>query len=129
MALRLDVTCLVRGGPQGELGVDVADLDAAARRHGERLAALAAGRRAGKLGFFDLPEGREPLHQVEAYAAARRGRYESVVVLGIGGSALGTLALHAALSPPLHNLQRHPHHRPRLYVADNVDPTPVAPHS
>ena len=125
MALRLDVTCLVRGGPQGELGVDAADLEAAARRHGERLAALSAGRRAGKLGFLDLPDGRDALAQVEAYAAARRGRYESVVVLGIGGSALGTLALHAALSPALHNLQRNAHHRPRLYVVDNVDPTLV----
>src|SRR5262245_40712065 len=125
MALRLDVTCLVRGGPQGELGVDAADLEAAARRHGERLAALAAARRAGKLGFLDLPDGREALAQVEAYAAARRGRYESVVVLGIGGSALGTLALHAALSPALHNLQRNAHHRPHLYVVDNVDPTLV----
>jgi glucose-6-phosphate isomerase len=126
MGLRLDLTCLVRGGPQGEQGVEPADVDAAAKRHGERLGALVAARRAGKLGFLDLPDDRDALAQVEAYAAARRGRYENVVVLGIGGSALGTLALHAALSPPLHNLQRHKHRRPKLFVVDNIDPCLVA---
>jgi glucose-6-phosphate isomerase len=125
MPLRLDLTCLVRGGPQGEAGVAPAELEAAARQHPERLAALAAARRAGGLGFLDLPDARDALAQCEAYAAARRGRFENVVVLGIGGSALGTLALHAALSPALHNLQRNGHNRPRLFVVDNVDPTLV----
>ena len=125
MPLRLDVTCLVRGGPQGEAGVDPADLAAAAQRHGARLTALSAARKAGTLGFLDVPDDRDALAQVEAYAAARRGRFENVVVLGIGGSALGTLALHAALSPALHNLQKHSHNRPRLFVVDNIDPTLV----
>ncbi|MBM3986268.1 MAG: glucose-6-phosphate isomerase, partial [Planctomycetes bacterium] len=89
------------------------------------VAALQSARKAGQLGFLDLPDGRDALAQVEAYAAARGGRFENVVVLGIGGSALGTLALHAALSPALNNLQRHSHNRPRLFVVDNVDPTLV----
>jgi glucose-6-phosphate isomerase len=45
-------------------------------------------------------------------------------VLGIGGSALGTQALHAALSPAMHD-NRPRNHRPRLYVLDNVDPVLV----
>lgn len=125
MSLRLDVTCLVRGGPQGTAGVDPADLQAAAQHHGERIAKLNSERKAGRLGFLDVPDDRDALAQVEAYAAARRGRFENVVVLGIGGSALGTLALHAALSPALNNLQRHTQARPRLFVVDNVDPTLV----
>jgi len=125
MTLRLDLTCLVRGGPQGETGVAAADLDAAARQHGERLSTLLSERRAGRLGFLDLPDARDTLAQCEAFASARHGRFDSVVVLGIGGSALGTLALHAALSPALHNLQRNGHNRPKLYVVDNVDPTMV----
>lgn len=125
MSLRLDLTCLVRGGPQGQAGCEPADLDAAARQHPARLAALQAARKAGGLGFLDLPDDAATLAAVEAYAAARRGRFENVVVLGIGGSALGTLALHAALSPALNNLQKHSHNRPRLYVVDNVDPTLV----
>jgi glucose-6-phosphate isomerase len=125
MSLRLDVTCLVRGGPQGAAGVDPAELQAAAHRHPELIGKLAAERKAGRLGFLDVPDDHDALAQVEAYAAARRGRYETVVVLGIGGSALGTLALHAALSPALNNLQRHTQARPRLFVVDNVDPTLV----
>src|SRR5262245_53026202 len=125
MGLRLDATCLVRGGPQGAAGADPADLQAAAQRHPELIARLLADRKAGKLGFLDVPDDRDALAQVEAYAAARRGRFDTVVVLGIGGSALGTLALHAALSPALNNLHRHVNHRPRLFVVDNVDPTLV----
>jgi glucose-6-phosphate isomerase len=45
-------------------------------------------------------------------------------VMGIGGSALGTQALHAALSRALHDT-RTPNHRPRLFVIDNVDPVLV----
>ena len=41
-------------------------------------------------------------------------------VLGIGGSALGNIALHTALNGPFHDLEP-PRGRPRLFVLDNVD--------
>jgi glucose-6-phosphate isomerase len=51
---------------------------------------------------------------------------ENLVVLGIGGSALGNIALQAALNSPVYNLQqlhdRAPGGAPRLFVLDNVDP-------
>jgi glucose-6-phosphate isomerase len=125
MGIQLDYTCLVRGGPQGGVGVDPADLAAASRAHGHHLSALKAARAAGRLGFLDLPDDRNTLAAVQAYAAARRGSFQNLVVLGIGGSALGTLALHAALSPPLHNLKARTTTRPKLFVVDNVDPTLV----
>jgi len=124
MALELDYTCSVRGGPQGEVGVDPDELERAAREHPERLAALESARASGERGFYDLPEDRETLARVRAYADRVRGRFENVVVLGIGGSALGTQALHAALSPSLHET-RPRGGRPRLFVVDNVDPVLV----
>ncbi|MGQ0553864.1 MAG: glucose-6-phosphate isomerase [Planctomycetota bacterium] len=126
MSLTLDVTCLMSGGPQGACGVEAKELAAAAAAHPGRLAALDAARRSGALGFFDTPDDGDMLTACEAYAAARRGRFQNIVVLGIGGSALGTLALHAALSPALHNLKRHALNRPKLFVVDNVDPVLVA---
>lgn len=52
-----------------------------------------------------------------------KGEPENLVVLGIGGSALGNIALQAALNPATHNLlpsgQRS---GPRIFVIDNVDP-------
>ncbi|MEM7623649.1 MAG: glucose-6-phosphate isomerase [Planctomycetota bacterium] len=46
-----------------------------------------------------------------------------MVVLGIGGSALGNIAVQAALNPPTHNLlPPGDRHGPRIFVLDNVDP-------
>jgi glucose-6-phosphate isomerase len=52
------------------------------------------------------------------------GRIDNLVVLGIGGSALGNIALQAALNPPTHNLLPAEHRRglPRVFIVDNVDP-------
>lgn len=52
------------------------------------------------------------------------GRIDNLVVLGIGGSALGNIALQSALNPPTHNLlpAEHRSDLPRVFVVDNVDP-------
>lgn len=54
----------------------------------------------------------------------RKGRFENLVVLGIGGSALGNIAVQAALNSPTWNLMSSQQRGgyPRLYVVDNVDP-------
>lgn len=124
MGLSFDYTCLMAGGPQGSVGVPEDALDAAAAAHGGHLAALQAKRADGTLGFFDLPDDRQTLASVQTWAEGVRGRFENVVVLGIGGSALGTAALHAALSPGHHEVA--PEGAPRLFVVDNVDPALVA---
>ncbi len=58
------------------------------------------------------------------------GRFDNVVVLGIGGSALGNIALQSALRPATWNLEATKRRsdgatkgpRPRVFVVDNVDP-------
>ncbi|MEM7756085.1 MAG: glucose-6-phosphate isomerase, partial [Planctomycetota bacterium] len=76
------------------------------------------------------PEGtREThVHAVKDVAKAHKGKWESMLVLGIGGSALGNIALQSALNPPTWNLMdrstRGEH--PRLFVVDNVDPANLA---
>lgn len=90
----------------------------------ERLAgALAAvrARRGRDLRWLELPHRSETGEAVLEFASRVRGRFENVVVLGIGGSALGNLALHAALSSPYHD-QQPPPGMPRLFVLDNIDP-------
>jgi glucose-6-phosphate isomerase len=60
---------------------------------------------------------------VEHLAGQYRPRTENVVVLGIGGSALGAIALQKALRHPLWNLwPREKRRGPRLFVMDNIDP-------
>src|SRR5688572_28085271 len=51
------------------------------------------------------------------------GGAHNLLVLGIGGSALGNIALHSALTPATYNLMsRKERGGPRLFVLDNVDP-------
>ncbi len=60
---------------------------------------------------------------VNALVTRLRNSTEHLIVLGIGGSALGNIALHAALNPHHYNLlPRDQRNGPRLYVLDNVDP-------
>lgn len=47
---------------------------------------------------------------------------ENLIVLGIGGSALGNIALQTALNPYMSNLDDKKRRGPRLFVFDNVDP-------
>lgn len=64
------------------------------------------------------------LAEIIDYANAVAPKYDNFVVLGIGGSALGPLAVHQALNHYYYNelppAQRG--HRPRFYVMDNIDP-------
>ncbi len=61
---------------------------------------------------------------VRALAGPARERFENVIVLGIGGSALGNIALHSALKPATYNLMdRARRGGPRLFIVDNVDPS------
>jgi len=84
---------------------------------------IEADRVAGRMGFMDLPYDVECVARIEEYAEASAPKFENLVVLGIGGSALGTLALHTALGHPFHNLlPRDARGGPRLFVVDNVDP-------
>jgi glucose-6-phosphate isomerase len=86
-------------------------------------AALAAvrGRAGDDLRFQTLPAGGVWHERILAYAEEQRGRFENIVVLGIGGSALGNRALHSAMHSPYHEMFGG-HGLPRLFVLDNVDP-------
>jgi glucose-6-phosphate isomerase len=74
---------------------------------------------------FD-PVRRKHVHAVRAIADELRPKTDNLIVLGIGGSALGNIALHAALNPLTYNImpreERAAGGAPRLFVLDNVDP-------
>ncbi|NUQ21232.1 MAG: glucose-6-phosphate isomerase [Gemmatimonadaceae bacterium] len=90
-------------------------------------AVFASQRAHGVLGFLDLPTDAALAKQSTDFVAATRGRYHDVVVLGIGGSALGPIALRTALRPSgwnsLPDVARG--EWPRLHVLDNVDPVTI----
>ena len=79
--------------------------------------------RQGKLGYTTLPARRDYRDGVAALVAKLKPGCGDLVVLGIGGSALGNIALQAALNPATYNLQSDGSRGgPRLFVLDNVDP-------
>ncbi|MCL5019925.1 MAG: glucose-6-phosphate isomerase [Patescibacteria group bacterium] len=80
-------------------------------------------RKEGKLAFMDLPYQEKVVQDILLTAKEIANRFEHFVVLGIGGSALGTSALHRALNHPFYNqLPRTVRKSPALYIWDNIDP-------
>jgi glucose-6-phosphate isomerase len=87
---------------------------------------IAADRKAGKLRFRDLPYDEDMVAAVNKEVEHFRDRCEVLVVLGIGGSALGNVALQSALNPYTYNLMSdRTRTGPQLFVLDNVDPDQI----
>jgi glucose-6-phosphate isomerase len=118
--IRLDYTNALADVVGAQHGLTDADLAAAAAASGAALERVQARRRKD-LRWMDLPYQSEVHAAIVEYAAGARERFRNVVVLGIGGSALGNTALQTALNSPYHNLQP-PAGLPRLFVLDNIDP-------
>ena len=68
-----------------------------------------------RLAFMDLLS--QDTSEIKKAANFIRKSSENLLLLGIGGSALGPRSIMEALSP-LHNLKR----KPRVFIYDNVDP-------
>ncbi len=74
------------------------------------------------LGWIDLPtEQEEEVEAIQAYVREARGRFDDLVVLGIGGSSLGAAAVIAALQPPARALRGTDGEGLRVHFVDNVD--------
>jgi len=109
-----------------EHGIMPGQLDQLARQTTPVIANLNSLRKAGKERYRDLPFNQETPKKVKDLAAHLRDGCENLVVLGIGGSALGNIALQTALNPYLYNLDDRQRKGPRLFVLDNVDPVQFA---
>ncbi|MCC6428498.1 MAG: glucose-6-phosphate isomerase [Phycisphaerales bacterium] len=69
------------------------------------------------------PVKSDHIRQVRQVAESCAGKFDNMIVLGIGGSALGNIALQSALNPATHNLLDGAKRKgPRIFVIDNVDP-------
>ena len=78
---------------------------------------------AERMPYRELPYKEEAAQQVKELAEELKNDCENLVVLGIGGSALGNIALQTSLNRYMYNLDpRQRNGSPRLFVFDNVDP-------
>src|SRR5512145_1801245 len=80
----------------------------------------------GLYGFPHLPFQTGLIKSIQAYAKKMAGSYDTVCVVGIGGSALGAWSLDCGLRGP-HPVQGAFSTKfPRLVILDNVDPVFLA---
>jgi glucose-6-phosphate isomerase len=108
-------------------GVTDAMLDEMAPVVAEQHARLGTEHAAGGQRWMDLPSDTALVTEIETFAAEVRDRYENFILVGIGGSSLGTIATVQALTNPFRNvLPSETRGGPRFFVLDNPDPEKVA---
>ena len=80
------------------------------------------------LQWMNLGYNEETLWYVKEYASMVKDRFENILVLGIGGSALGGLAVTEALLKPYWNLLTEDQREglPRIFFLDNIDPDSIS---
>ena len=126
MAITLDFTNMMAGAITD--GITDAEWAEGAAAFAKAHAAVQTMRAAGSLGFFDLPSNEALLKQSLDVADNARGKFDEILLLGIGGSALGPIALRTALCAPGWNMlsadERNAY--PRFHVLDNVDPLSIS---
>lgn len=76
------------------------------------------------LQWMNLGYNEETVWYVKEFASMVRNRFENILVLGIGGSALGGIAVTEALLKPYWNLltKEQRNNLPRIFFLDNIDP-------
>ncbi len=88
---------------------------------------LRSRRQLGEYGFLGLGEQTGTVAEIRRFADGIGQAFDHILVLGIGGSALGTRALLSALKPAGWNelSDEAREYFPRLTVLENVDPASV----
>lgn len=118
---------MFRDGLDGEHGLPREQLAVLARRFGAVQDEVRARRGQGEYGFYDLAAQDDTVRGITQFAGGAGQAFDHVLVLGIGGSALGTRALLNALRAPAWNEldDEGRDFYPRLTVLENVDPVTV----
>ena len=108
-----------------EHGLTPADLKGSDNAAYAALAAFKQSAEQGTYGFPLLPFQKELIKSIADYAKKLAGTYDTVCVVGIGGSALGAWALDCGLRGPHPVQAAFSAKNPRLAILDNVDPVLV----
>ena len=112
----------------GRHGLSRAALDELVSRFPVVQDELRSRRQLGEYGFLSLGEQAGTVAEIRRFADGLGQAFDHVLVLGIGGSALGTRALLTALRPAGWNelSDEAREYFPRLTVLENVDPSSVS---
>ncbi len=122
--ITLDVNHMMTDTLGLQYGIDASQVEALSGYAAKANQALQKNRGTGWLGWMELPYNQtDIIAEVEKVAADVRKDFDTFVVLGIGGSALGPIAVQQALNHLRYNeLSAAKRNGPKLYVEDNIDP-------
>ncbi len=125
MRIRIDFNNMMKSHV-GQYGLDEAALRAYEGRFAQAAENMISKR--GDMKWRELPHNQnEIVERILETAQYVRKNFDTFVVLGIGGSALGPTAVQQALSHLRYNdLPKEKRSGPKLYVEDNVDPERMA---
>ncbi|MBR1746976.1 MAG: glucose-6-phosphate isomerase, partial [Clostridia bacterium] len=109
-------------------GITEAELKAKKAAAKKAFEEVKSGRGQNMMGWTELAYNqKEVVEDIIVTAKDIRKKYDYFVVLGIGGSALGPMAVFQALCHLHHNeLPKSKRKAPKFYVEDNVDPERMA---
>ncbi|HEU4681950.1 MAG TPA: glucose-6-phosphate isomerase [Gemmatimonadales bacterium] len=126
--IRLRYARMLKDALDGEHGLSRGRLAELTQRFREIAKEVSARRATGEYGFYQLVEQGSTVRQIKTFAEGLGQAHDHVLVLGIGGSALGTKALLNALRRPGWNEWGDEEREffPRLTILENVDPTSVS---
>jgi glucose-6-phosphate isomerase len=124
MGLRYDFTNCISAAVGEEHGLKYERLQEFFSQGEELIKRLVKEKEAGTLGFANLPYDHDLREDIQRYILKSRRRFKYIIVLGIGGSALGTTAVRDALIPNYSGLRSRmlTTAPPQVIVIDNVDP-------
>jgi len=107
-----------------EHGVSQEELESIIPSINDAFAEIDGKKDSKELGFAKLPYETDNAKKIVEMGKEIAKRSNDFVVVGIGGSALGNIALHKALNHPWYNhlSKKDRNDRPRIFVTDNIDP-------
>lgn len=128
MRLRVDYNNMTEEYVGKGYGITAAEIRACKDLTAEAFAAVQKNRGTGMMGWTELPYNQKDIvEDILETAKDIRKNFDYFVVLGIGGSALGPIAVMQALMHMHYNdLPKSKRRAPKLYVEDNVDPERMA---
>lgn len=123
MKIRMDINNMFTDFVGAE-GIALADIENISDKIETAKKGMIEKRENGKMDWRDLPYNQDDVvADILSYVDSVKSEFDAFVVLGIGGSALGPMAVQQAINHPFYNeIPEKRNGFPRLYVADNVDP-------
>jgi len=124
MEIRFDFNNFMTENIGNENGINTFEIEELENESDRIHNELEQKRNSGELPFFDLPYQQALIDEIIESANDIAHKFDNFVVLGIGGSTLGGIALHTSLNHIFYNQlsKELRNSRPKIFFLDNIDP-------